>query len=344
MSSRPTLADVATAAGVSLKTASRALNGEYGVAATTKERIFAAARSLGFRPNLSARSLASGRPSSAVGLIVADVADPFFAAVAGAVERSLEPRELQLITASHHEDAARQRRIVRALVERRVDALLIAPAPGDASYLQPDIDHGLAVVGLDRPIEGISVDTVVADNRAGAAATVRCFVAEGHGRIAALGNDPRLWTMQERFAGYRAALSEAGIREDTSLECVDAPDPEQARLAVERMLGLADPPTAILATHNVVGRGAILALLEAGAALPLAVFDEAADPRVLALRPRVISSAPLQLGATATSMALARIDGSAARPQLVVLPTLFGWTPGVCGTASLAGAPSREGA
>jgi LacI family transcriptional regulator, galactose operon repressor len=342
MLSRPTLADVATAAGVSLKTASRALNGEYGVAAATAERVFAAARSLGFRPNLSARSLASGRPTSAVGLIIADVADAFFAAVAGAVERSLEPRGLQLITASHHEDAARQRRIVRALVERRVDALLIAPAPGDASYLQPDIDHGLAVVGLDRPIEAISVDTVVADNRAGAAATVRCFVAEGHCRIAALGNDARLWTMQERFAGYRAALSEAGIREDTSLERIDVPDAEQARLAVERMLGLADPPTAILATQNVVGRGAILALLEAGAALPLAVFDEAADPRVLALRPRVISSDPFQLGATATSMALARMDGSTNRPQLVVLPTLFGWTPGVAGTVSLSAATSRE--
>jgi LacI family transcriptional regulator len=130
--------------------------------------------------------------------------------------------------------------------------------------------------------------------------------------------------MQERLAGYRAALAEAGLPEDPALVCTDAADTDLARQAVARMLGLPDPPTAVLAAQNRVGRGALLALLAAGAALPLAVFDEAADPAVLALPPRVISSDPLQLGTVATSMALARIDGAMNAPQFVVLPTLFG--------------------
>ena len=320
---RPTLADVAKAAGVSLKTASRALRREYGVSAATADRVWEVAHGLGFRPNLLARSLASGRPSSAVGLIIGDVADPFFAAVAGAVERCLESRDLQLITASHHEDAARQRKIVRALVERRVDALLIVPAPGDAACLQPDIQHVQAVVALDRPMRGIDVDAVVSDNRAGAATAVRAFVREGHTRIAAVGNDPRVWTLQERFAGYRAALAEAGLVEDARLMCMSAASAELSRQAVEHMLELADPPSAILATQNVCGRGAIRAMLATGRALPLAVFDETSDPDLLALTPRVISSDPWELGSVATKMALSRIDGSREPRTIVVLPPLF---------------------
>ena len=130
---RPTLADVAALAGVSLKTASRAMNGEYGVAEATAERVFAAARDLGFRPNRLAQSLAAGGPSAVVGLLIPDVSDPFVAGVVGAVEVVLATRDLQLITASHGNDPVRQHNIASTLVERRVDGLIIMSAPGDAS-------------------------------------------------------------------------------------------------------------------------------------------------------------------------------------------------------------------
>ena len=109
---RPTLADVAALAGVSLKTASRALNEEYGVAPATAERVLAAAREIGFRPNRLAQSLAGGGPSAAVGLLIPEVSDPWVAAVVGAVETVLVARDLQLITASHGNDPRRQRAAV----------------------------------------------------------------------------------------------------------------------------------------------------------------------------------------------------------------------------------------
>src|SRR5262249_12114661 len=161
---RPTLTDVAARAGVSLKTASRALNGEYGVASSTAERVHEAARDLGFRLNRLARALASQQTSATVGLVIPTVSDPFFAAVAAEVEATLAPRKLGLISASHGDDMARQRTHTRALVERRVDALIVVSAPGDSSYLQLDIDHGLAVGAVDRPLEGVDVDTVTIDN------------------------------------------------------------------------------------------------------------------------------------------------------------------------------------
>jgi LacI family transcriptional regulator len=326
--SRPTLADVASRAGVSLKTASRALNGEYGVAPATAEKVHDAARTLGFRPNHLARSLASSRTSEAVGLVISSVSDPFIAAVAGAVEAVLAPRDLQLVSASHGDDADRQRRLVQALVERRMDALVLVPAPGDASYLKHEIDHGLIVVSLDRPLEGVEVDTVTVDNEAGAHAVVSELIAAGHQRIAVLGDDGRLWTMQQRHRGYVRALTEAGLDVDPLLCALDCRDLSGAQAAVGAMLRLPDPPTALLAGQNVGGRGAIRAMLAVGRIIDIAVFDEVSEPDLLVVPPRVVvESDPVRLGTRAAEMTLERLDGLAVPARGEVLPPLY-WRPG----------------
>jgi len=321
---RPTLADVARRAGVSLKTASRAMNGEYGVAETTAARVLEAARALGFRPNQLARSLAAGGASAAVGLVISSVSDPFIAAVVGAVEAVLAPRDLQLITASHHDDADLQRRIVRTLVERRVDALIVIPAPGDAGYLQPEIDHGLLVVSIDRPLKGVQVDTVVVDNPAGAAGAVQKLAARGHHRIALLGNDERLWTLQRRSDGYRTGLAERELVLDPALielNCVDASGAERM---VQRLLGLTDPPTAVFAAQHMAGRGTMRAMRRSGAQLDLAVFDEMVDTDLLVTPPIVVvASGPDRLGSLGATMVMERLDGLAGAARSVVLEPLF---------------------
>jgi LacI family transcriptional regulator len=319
-SSRPTLAQVAELAGVSLKTASRAMNGEYGVAPATAEKVVAAARSLGFRPNLLARSLASGRPSAAVGLVIPNVADPFFGELVGGVERQLASRDLQLVIASHHDDAVAQRKIIRALVERRVDALLLVPAPGEASYLQEDLDHGLVVVSLDRPIVGVDVDTVIVDNRSAAAGAVRELIAAGHRRIAFLADNSQLWTMQERLIGYRLALAEADIAVAPALVHADCPDRETAEAAIAELFALDDPPTAVFAAHNATGREIVRAARAALIEIPLVVFDEVSDPDLLVAPPQVLRSDPERLGMTAAQMVLERMDGLARAPRVVVQP------------------------
>ena len=336
--SRPTLADVAAQAGVSLKTASRAMNGEYGVAAATAQRVHDAARTLGFRPNHLARSLASTRTSSAVGLVISSVSEPFFAVVAGAVEALLAPRDLQVVSASHADNADRQRRLVRALVERRVDALVLVPAPGDASYLTSEIDHGLLVVSLDRPLEGASVDTVTIDNQAGAHDVVTEFLATGHRRIAAVGIDSRLWTMQQRHQGYLRALADAGLDIDPRLTELDCDGSGEAQTVVAAMLRLTDPPTAIFAAQNLAGRGAIRAMLAAGHEVELAVFDEVSDPDLLVIKPVVVvESDAARLGTVAAQMALDRLDGLRDPVRDIVLPARFR-RPGDIGPTAAAGA------
>lgn len=330
---RPTLADVAARAGVSLKTASRALNGEYGVADATAERVHDAARQLGFRLNRLARALATRQASAAVGLVIPTVSDPFIAAVAAEVEAALEPRNLQLISASHGDDMARQRTLTRALVERRVDALVIVSAPGDSSYLQLDIDHGLVVVAVDRPLDGVSVDTVTIDNRAAARVAVAGLVAGGHRRIAVIGSDERLWTTSERHLGYRDALTEGGIGLDPGLVQLTCRDAAEAQAALATMLAAPEPPTAVFALQNRSGRGVIRAMVAHGVILDLTVFDEVADPDLLVIPPRtVVASQPRQLGAVAADMTLERLDGLQGPARTVVTPPLFEH-PGSAGPA-----------
>lgn len=320
---RPRLADVAERAGVSLKTASRALNQEYGVAPETSERVLVAARELGFRPNRLAQSLAGGGHSAAVGLLIPDVADPFVAGVVGAVERVLAARDLQLITASHRDDAHRQHRLASALVERRVDALLVMTAPGPVDYLQPDLAHGLVVVALDRPLEGLDADTVTVDNEAGAREAVARLVAAGHRRIAALALDVRIWTVARRIAAYRAALDDAGLPVDATLICTDH-DPDEARAALRRMLAGDDPPTAVLATNHPAGRAAMRAMREAGTALDVAVFDSMDDNDLLATPPLVVvASGPDRIGRLAAELLVERLDGLQAPPRHAILPALI---------------------
>jgi LacI family transcriptional regulator len=320
---RPTLADVAARAGVSLKTASRALNGEYGVAAATSRRVIEASRELGFRANHLARSLAAGGPSAAVGLVVSSVADHFMAAITGAVESVLAPRDLQLVTASHGDDPDRQRRIVRTLVERRVDALLLVPAPGDASYLRSEIDHGLVVVAVDRPVEGVDVDTVTVDNVEGARVAVARLVAAGHRRIAMLGWDARVWTLGQRYLGYLAALGEAGLPVDPELVLLDYALQDHPEAAVERLFAGADPPTAVLSGQQAAARAALRVTRRLGRDVAIAVFDEIHDADLLVRPPFVVVSGAERLGSTATRLMLERLDGTAGPARALVLDPAY---------------------
>src|SRR3954467_2894739 len=205
---RPTMRDVADMAGVSLKTVSRVINAEAGVTPSTAERVTAAITELGFERNDLAASLRHGRSSSTLGLVIEDVANPFYSAIAQAVESAARDRGFMLITASCEEDPEREKELVQALLRRRVDALLLVPAARDHSYLARD---QIPVVFLDRPPHGIEADCVLLDNLGGARAPVGPLLARGHERIGVIADPESLYTAHERLSGYRQALEAAGV-------------------------------------------------------------------------------------------------------------------------------------
>ncbi len=245
----------------------------------------AAAAGLGYRPNHLARALATRQTSATVGLVIPTVSDPFFAAMAAEAEATLAPRRLGLISASHGDDLARQQVLTHALVERRVDALIVVSAPGDSSYLQaghrPRSRRRRArppALGRRRrhPHHRQPRCVSVRRRRAG---------RRRPPRVAVIGFDARLWTMSERYDGYRDALADAGIELDPRLVQLTCKDAAEAQTSVAAMLHSADPPTAVFAIQNRSGRGAIRAMLATGVTLDLTVFDEVADPDLLVIPP-----------------------------------------------------------
>jgi LacI family transcriptional regulator len=316
-STRPTMRDVASRAGVSLKTVSRVINGEPGVAVATAARVGDAVDELGFQRNDLARSLRQGVSSSTLGLVIEDVANPFYSAIAQAVEAAARERGYLLITASCEEDPERERELVHALLRRRVDALLLVPASHEHGYLA----GGTPVVFLDRPPVGLDADCVLLDNLGGARRAVEHLIAHGHERIAMVGDTAELFTAAERLAGYRQALAAAQLPIHEELVRLGTHDAAQAERVVTELLELPPErrPTALFAGNNRNAVGALRALRSAPRPPALVGFDdfELAD----LLDATVVRHDSQQMGAHAAALAFERLDGADRPPRRVVVPT-----------------------
>ncbi|GAA2228536.1 LacI family DNA-binding transcriptional regulator [Promicromonospora sukumoe] len=318
---RPTLAVVAQAAGVSLKTASRVLNGEPNVATATRERVQDAAASLGFRRNAVAADLARGGLSRLVGFITGDLANEFYSALASGIERELREHGLQLLTASSDEDPEREASLTGELIERRVGALIVTPAGADHSALRGEIAAGLPVVVVDRPAAGMDADTVVIDNRGGTRAAVAHLLAHGHRRIAFVGDEPHLWTYQERSDEFLAALREAGVADAERWVRSGAHDAAAARDLVLELLAAPEPPTAILAANNRATVGTLQALRDTPGGDQVAVvgFDDFELADLLGIT--VVAYDAVEMGRRAAELAVARSADPDRTVEQVVLPT-----------------------
>jgi LacI family transcriptional regulator len=319
--SRPTMSDVADAAQVSLKTVSRVVNGEAGVRADTAERVQEAIARLGFRRNDVARALRSGQVSRTLGLVIEDMANPFYSGIMRGVEQVARENGLLMISGSSDESGERERELVLALCERRVDGLIVVPASDDHAYLLPEMRLGVRVVFLDRPPCGIEADTVLVDNVGGAETATQHLLAQGHRRIAFVGDTPTLFTAAERLAGYRRALERADVAFAERLVRMGLHDSDAAEQATRELLALADPPTAIFTGNNRNTIGALRALPTTDRRVALVGFDDFELAELLPIPVTVVAASPLDLGREAATLLLDRLGGSDKAPRTLVLPT-----------------------
>ncbi|MEU4835036.1 LacI family DNA-binding transcriptional regulator [Streptosporangium sp. NPDC023615] len=333
---RPTMKDVATAAGVALKTVSRVVNDEPGVTPATAGRVSAAIERLGYRRNESARVLRRGRTSS-IGLVIEDVADPFYSGFGRAVEEVALGHGSLVLSGSSGEDPGRERELILTFCSRRVDGLIIVPSGTDHGYLRPELDAGIAAVFADRPgglgtdngtgtgtetgsgtgtgRDTDSCDTVLCDNAGGAYAGVNHLIRHGHRRVAFVGDRASVFTSGERLRGYRRALEEAGLTFDGSL--VSNGPAEEAGSALTRMLRGGDPPTAVF-----TGNGRItVAVLRAGHRQALVGFDDFELADLLVPGVTVVAQDPAGLGRTAAELLFRRLAGDRGAPERIELPT-----------------------
>jgi LacI family transcriptional regulator len=316
--------DVASLAGVALKTVSRVMNDEPTVAPELVARVRSAADKLGYRPNLTASSLRRGdRRSAAIGLLLEDVANPFSAALLRAVEDQARDRGMQILIGSLDEDPVRERELAISLIDRGVDGLVIVPAASDQSYLLAERQRGTSIVFLDREPRFLQADAVVSDNRGGAIAAVDHLRSFGHQRIAYLGDSQAIITAAQRFDGYQHALERAGLTADPLYVWHDLRTVEEAARATDEILRLPVPPTALFTSQNLVTIGALKAVRQAGLQDKVAMvgFDDFLLADILVPGITVVTQDAAQLGRLATRLLLGRLDGDDFPFGTHVVPT-----------------------
>jgi DNA-binding LacI/PurR family transcriptional regulator len=316
---RPTMKDVAEQAGVSTMTVSRVVNGEPGVGPETAAKVERAIRKLGYQRDAVARQLRrKGQLTQTIGLLVDNVADPFMAAFASAVEDVARQRGNIVLIGSSRDDLNREREVIGAFTAHRVDGLIIIPVEGSHRFLRPALATGTHLVCADRRAPGLEVDTVIVDNHDATRDAVTHLIGHGHRRIAYLGDRQEIWTIGERYAGYVAALTAAGITPDPALARHGLRLVSAAAKAVGELLAEPDPPTAVLASNDIVAIGVLETLPPGVAMIGFGDFVLAnrLDPPVT-----VVYQDPVAIGTTAAHLLFARIHGDTSAARTVVLPT-----------------------
>jgi len=261
------LREVAAACGVSPATASRALSGAPRVSAQTVARVQEAARRLGYRPNASARALRTAR-SRFVGLVVTNLENPSYHAVAEVVQRQMAAAGYQLVLSVTGGDPAREREALQVLADHHAEGAVVVGAHEQTVAQIRRLD--LPAVHLARRPVDPAGDCVLADDLTGARSATARLTGLGHRRIALIGGPEEVTSAGERADGYRLGLQDAGLRPAAELIVAGPFVPSTGAAAVARLLALPARrrPTALLVSSHEAAFGVLGALREAGVDVP----------------------------------------------------------------------------
>lgn len=317
--------DVAALAGVSIKTVSRVVNDEAGVSAPVRERVRRAATRLDYSHNVQASNLRRvGQRTGTIGALLQDLSNNYSAQLLRSLEDVARTRSTAVLASSLDEEPDRERALVRGLVARRVDGLVLMPATLRQDYLASELRAGLPAVFVDRVPHGVDADSVTVDNALGSRMAVEHLVAQGHRRIVLLSDLGTIQTAADRIRGFRDGVRTAGL--DSCVERLDLRTPEAAEQALRVLFRTADPPTAVFAGRNDLSTGAVRALRSLGLSHRVAVvgFDDFPLADLLDPALTVVRQDVTQIGAEVGRLLFGRIDGDTDPPRRVVLaPTLF---------------------
>ncbi|MDQ7850245.1 MAG: LacI family DNA-binding transcriptional regulator [Armatimonadota bacterium] len=323
MQTGPTIRDVALHAGVSVATVSRVINDSpHKVHPVTRRRVLRAVAHLGYYPNAVAQGLRRGTTRT-IALIVPDISNPFFPAVARGVEDVARRHGYALVLGNTDGDAARERAYLEILRKRWVDGVLFASASGDARPLRMLRAGGVPAVLIAREATDGEIDTVLVDSFAGMRLATAHLLRLGHRRIAYIGGPRGLPVARERLRGYRQALRDQGICPDPRLVVAGDFRVEGGRTAVRRLLARRSTFTALAAANDLMAIGAMEALRAAGRRIPddVAVvgFDDIPFAAFVDPPLTTVAQPTYRLGALAMERLLALMRGEAGAPRRMVL-------------------------
>jgi len=322
-----TIKDVARLAGVSTATVSATINDTAYVSPALRERVERAIETLNYAPDRVARSLKRGR-TNLVGLIVADITNPFFTALVQAAERRLEAAGYAVLLTDTDQQPERDLLYLDLMKAQRVDGVILAPS---VSTQGPALARraGMPLVLVDREVPGLAADVVALDNERAARLAVAAILAAGHRRVGAIAGPRALTNAEARYRGYRACLEEAGLPVDPAIVAHCDFREDEARAAAHRVLDTATRPTALFVANNLMLLGTMQALADRRLACPADISVVSIDdfPWADAFHPRptVVRQPVAAIAEDAADLLLDRLAGARDAPPRTRLhaPTLI---------------------
>jgi LacI family transcriptional regulator len=319
----PTMRDVARLAEVSTATVSRALaDGGPRVKPETRERVLRAVAELDYHPNHLPRNMRR-RSSRILGLVVSDIGNPFFTAIARGCEDVAQSRGYSFVLANTDEDTDREAARLHTIASERAAGVILASTDEATEPIRRLVATGIPVVALDRRIDGIDVDTVTVDNETASYQAIRHLLELGHERVAMIAGPAARSSIRERADGYRRALREHRLHlGDGLLRRGDLRETGGYRMTLD-LLDADEPPTAIFSVNNLTTIGVLRALRERGLRIPadlsLIGFDDLPTGELLDPPLTAVVQPTYQLGVRSAELLLRRVENREAPVQEVVL-------------------------
>ena len=318
-----TIHDVAKKAGVAPITVSRVINNSGYIRGETRDSVNAAIAELGYVPNVLARSLRSKRTNT-LALVITDITNPFFTIIARGVEDTAAEAGYNVIFCNTDESEIKEDKYLHLLLQKQVDGILLVPANSASKSIEFILDQGTPVVVLDRRVSVQGIDVVRGDSFGGGYELTRLLLNLGHRRIAILNGSIDVSTSQDRLAGYKKAMEEAGAEAYEQFyygDFTQARGYDMTRLALSQ-----DPqPSALFAANNMIAIGTLWALRDLGMRVPEDVavvsFDDL--PQNLIAYPflTVVTQPAYEMSKRATELLIDRLAGKAPEQcQEIILP------------------------
>lgn len=322
--SHVTLKDIGKEVGVSATTVSRALNNKPDISYQVKQKIKEVAERLGYSPNALARSLKAKKTSS-IGVLIADIADPFFAPIVKGIENTARQMGYSIILCDTGEEYEQEKLALQMMLEKRVDGLLITPCQTEYGDILELERKKVPFVLLGRHFDVVESDYVIADEIEGAFSATDYLIKKGHKKILFINGPNYISSAKERLVGYKRALQEHAVLFDKSLVKEGALKMEDGYRIMKEILFAGTKFTAVFAYCDFVVLGIMQALEEAKLKIPediaIVGYDDVAFARFLQVPLTTVHIPKYELGKEAMKLLREKIEGEIQETQNVVLET-----------------------
>ncbi|MGG1515984.1 LacI family DNA-binding transcriptional regulator [Paenibacillus oryzisoli] len=322
-----TIKDIAREAGVSTATISRVLNSSGYVSPEVKHHVQEVIRKFNYQPNAIARSLKQEK-SRSVGIVLPDMANPYFMRISRTIQHRCFQEGYHLLFMDTEENPEKESEALQFLLEKRIEALILASTGGNLEQIQSISDSGTHVILLDRRFPDLALDTVSEDNRSAAKCAIAYLVDKHHERIGLVNGPQTISTAHERREGALIGLEEAGIAIAPDLLYEGDYTRESGIAAIRHFYQLEKPPTAVFSANNEMTFGIYLGLQELGVpldALEVVSFGDLEFSSLFTHRLSAIKQQPQALGEAIGELLIQRLNGGVgeARDQQIVIPSLI---------------------